>query len=193
MINIHRGCLHWNAGRGLARILSLGMDCIALNSSFMFLSFSTSANYQIRSRFDERQQYPFWVVSLLFSKETEALLSPLCSSKCWKKKIFLCNFIPLVLVPSQPTQGCYLSGKQLLLMFHMDDCGLRGPTQKYEPSSVVFPSSFMHFFFSAFGDFRCEAEPTEPWTVTGQGCNRPAVRYNSHTHAFIRVSICAPL
>lgn len=110
-----------------------------------------------------------------------------------KKEIFLCNFIPLV-SSSQPTYAGLLSQREAAVAeFHMDDRGLRGPTQKYEPSSVVFPSSFMYFFFSAFGDFRCEAEPTEPWTVTGQGCNRPAVRYNSHTHAFIHVSICAPL
>lgn len=192
MINIHRGCLHSNAGRGLARILSLGIDCIALNSSFMFLGFSTSANYQIRSRFDERQRYPFWVVSLLFSKETEALLSPLCSSKCWKKNLPL-QFHSFGVSPITTYAGLLFQREAAVAEFHMDDCGLRGPTQKYEPSSVVFPSSFMYFFFSAFGDFRCEAEPTEPWTVTGQGCNRPAVRYKSHTHAFIRVSICAPL
>lgn len=54
--------------------------------------------------------------------------------------------------------------------------------------SWQFLSDHSCTFFSPSGVFRSEAEPTEPWTVTSQVYNWPAVRYYSYTHAFTNVT-----
>lgn len=95
-----------------------------------------------------------------------------------------------MLLPSQPTQGCYHARNQLLLSSTETAVVSEGQLWTTR-SSPIFPSSFMHFIFLPFGDFRCEAAPTEPWKVTCyQDCKRPAVRYDSLRHTFKHASIC---
>lgn len=153
----------------------------------MFLRFSTSANDHICLRVSERQQNPLCVLSPSFSKETETLIRPLCSSnKCWKLHFSGAG-------PTTAYTGLLSQQEPAVAEFHMDDYGLWGPTLKYE-ILCSFPLILHALYISAFGDLRCEAVPSEPWTVTcSQHCNWPAVRYNSHTHTFMHVSICSYL
>lgn len=158
----------------------------------MFLRFSTSANDQICLRSVERQRNPLCLFSPSFSKETESGISPLCSSnKFWKRKN-----LPLQLHfsgagPIAAYAGLLSQQEPAVAEFHVDDCGLWGTTMKYQILCSFY--LILHaLYFSAFGDWRCEAAPTEPWTVTcDQDCNRPAVRYNSRTHTFTHAAICS--
>lgn len=167
-INLKRGHFNRNA--------AFSIDCINLNS-FTFLRFSTSAE---RSR--------------SFSKETRALISPLCSSnKCWKRKNPPLQLRFSAAGPITAYAGLLSQQEPAVAEFHMDDCGLPGPTLK-DGILCTFPLILHALYFSAFGGFRCEAAPTEPWTVTFyQDCNRPAVRYNSHTNTFTRFHLFFPV
>lgn len=99
----------------------------------MFLHFSTSANNHICSRFGERQQSPFCVLSLSFSKNTDVLISPLCSSnKRWKRKNPPLQLHFSGAGPIAAYAGLLSQQEAAVAEFHMDDCGLRGPTLKYQ-------------------------------------------------------------